>query len=398
MIDYEACAKRYKTELVTSVVPFWENHCVDREFGGYFTSLDRDGSVYDTTKYMWMQWRIVYMFAELYLAGYRHDSYVEIAERGFDFLYRHGRDEAGRYYFALNRAGVPAMAPYSLFSDCFAAMGAAKLYRITGKQLHADAAAAAMRSYLERAKSGNSALQWNKSLPGKTAYLSLGHYMMMANLGLIMKECLGGDEFDSAMTTALDMVLNKFYSKEFGLVFENMPPDGDRPDLESSIGRQMNPGHVLEAMWFLLNYLESAGGDRGKSDAIAQIIANTLEFGWDKEFGGIFYFMDALGKPHLELQHDMKLWWVHNEATLACLHAYKATGDERFVEWFRKVDEYTGRHFPDPEYGEWFGYCNRRGEVNLSLKGGKWKTFFHVPRALLFASRLLAELADGKDD
>ena len=156
--------EKYENELTNSVVPFWEKYCVDREFGGYFTSLDRDGSVYDSYKYMWMQWRIVYMFAESSLAGYKKDSYVDIAEKGFDFLYKNGRDPEGRYYFALNRQGVPAMAPYSLFSDCFAAMGGAKLYKITGKELYADAAKEAMNNYLERAQSGNSALQWNKSL------------------------------------------------------------------------------------------------------------------------------------------------------------------------------------------------------------------------------------------
>jgi N-acylglucosamine 2-epimerase len=391
-MDWQAYSVKYENELLNSVIPFWEKNCVDKEFGGYYTSLDRDGSVYDTMKYMWMQWRIVYMFAEIYLAGYKKDSYIDIAEKGFDFLYKHGRDEAGRYYFALNREGVPAMAPYSLFSDCFAAMGGAKLYKVTGKQIYADAAVEAMNNYIERAKSGNSALQWNKSLSGKTPYLSLGHYMMMANLGLIMNECLNSNEFDSAMDTALDMVLNKFYSKEFGLVFENMPVNSDSPDLDSSIGRQMNPGHVLEAMWFLLNYLENVPGSDDKINAIVKIISNTLDFGWDKEFGGIFYFMDALGKPHIELQHDMKLWWVHNEATLACLHAYKVTKDDKFADWFKKVDDYTWSHFPDPEYGEWFAYCNRRGEVTHALKGGKWKTFFHVPRGLLFAAQLLKEL------
>ncbi|MCI5779786.1 MAG: AGE family epimerase/isomerase [Lentisphaeria bacterium] len=385
--------EKYERELTASVIPFWEKHCVDREFGGYFTSLDRDGSVYDTAKYMWMQWRIVYMFAEIYLAGYRQKEYVDIAEQGFDFLYRHGRDEAGRYYFALNREGVPAMAPYSLFSDCFAAMGAAKLYKITGRPRHADAAREAMRNYLERAQSGNSALQWNKSLSGKTPYLSLGHYMMMANLGLIMNDCLGGHEFDSAMETAVDMVLNKFYSPDFGLVFENMPVAGDKPDLDSSIGRQMNPGHVLEAMWFLLSYLENIPGSQDRIAAIVKIIGSTLEFGWDKEFGGIYYFMDALGKPHLELQHNMKLWWVHNEAILASLYAYDLTRDETFRKWFRKLDDWTWNHFPDPEYGEWFAYCDRRGELTHTLKGGKWKTFFHVPRCLLFAAARMRKIA-----
>ena len=116
-MNWQKVAARYENELINSVVPFWEKNCVDKEFGGYFTSFERDGKVYDTMKYMWMQWRIVYMFAEIYLAGYKKDSYVEIAEKGFDFLFNKGKDENGRYYFALNREGVPAMAPYSLFSD-----------------------------------------------------------------------------------------------------------------------------------------------------------------------------------------------------------------------------------------------------------------------------------------
>ena len=145
-MTWQKYIEKYEGELLNSVIPFWEKNCVDKEFGGYFTSLDRDGSVYDTTKYMWMQWRIVYMFSEIYLAGYRKDEYVSIAEKGFDFLYKYGRDEAGRYYFALNRQGVPAMAPYSLFSDCFAAMGCAKLYKLTGKELYAEAAASAMNN------------------------------------------------------------------------------------------------------------------------------------------------------------------------------------------------------------------------------------------------------------
>ncbi|MDD2245286.1 MAG: AGE family epimerase/isomerase, partial [Dysgonamonadaceae bacterium] len=39
-------------------------------------------------------------------------------------------------------------------------------------------------------------------------------------------------------------------------------------------------------------------------------------------------------------------------------------------------------HFKDPEYPEWWGYLNRKGEVLLDLKGGKWKGCFHVPRGL----------------
>ena len=109
---------------------------------------------------------------------------------------------------------------------------------------------------------------------------------------------------------------------------------------------------------------------------------NTLEFGWDKQHGGIFYFLDIKGHPPLQLEWDQKLWWVHVEALVAMAKAIQMTGDQRCVEWFHKLHDYTWAHFKDKEYPEWFGYLNRRGEVLLDLKGGKWKGCFHIPRSL----------------
>ena len=88
----------------------------------------------------------------------------------------------------------------------------------------------------------------------------------------------------------------------------------------------------------------------------------------------------------------MKLWWVHNEAVLACLYAYSVSEDEHFLKWFEIVDEWMWNHFPDPEYGEWFAYCDRQGNSTHTLKGGKWKTFFHVPRCLLFGAERMKKI------
>ncbi|MGI6383938.1 MAG: AGE family epimerase/isomerase [bacterium] len=114
-----------------------------------------------------------------------------------------------------------------------------------------------------------------------------------------------------------------------------------------------------------------------------------LKFGWDKEYGGIYYFMDILGKPHIELQWNMKLWWVHCEALVATAMAYKLTGRQEFKEWFEKIHAWTWSRYPDPKYGEWFAYLDRFGNITHTLKGGKWKCFFHLPRMLLICSRLL---------
>jgi N-acylglucosamine 2-epimerase len=124
-----------------------------------------------------------------------------------------------------------------------------------------------------------------------------------------------------------------------------------------------------------------------------EIMLNTLEFAWDEEYGGIYYFLDVKGYPPQQLEWDQKLWWVHVEALVALAKAFAFTGDPRCAAWFHKVHKYTWINFRDEEFGEWYGYLNRQGEVLLPLKGGKWKGCFHIPRALLQVSNTLAEMA-----
>ena len=56
-MNYAILAEKYKKELLEQVVPFWLEHSQDRQCGGYFTCLLRDGKVFDTDKFIWLQGR-----------------------------------------------------------------------------------------------------------------------------------------------------------------------------------------------------------------------------------------------------------------------------------------------------------------------------------------------------
>jgi N-acylglucosamine 2-epimerase len=369
----------YMSTLTNDVIPFWVKNCPDREYGAYFTCLDRDGSVYDTEKYMWMQWRIVWMLCELHTKIGPNDEWLKLAESGYRFLTKHGKDEKGRYYFSLARDGRPTLAPFSVFSECFAMMGAAAYYRATGDQGAKAEALSAFDKYCQR--ENNPKGEFSKELPGRDPMRGLGFYMIKSNLYTVLQECLGDNSHEADLLKTINIVLDDFWNPEYKVAFENIRMDGTF-DLDSMAGRHLNPGHVIEAMWFIMN----AAVKMGRQDIIkkaADITLAELEFGWDKECGGIYYFMDVLGKPHMELQWNMKLWWVHNEALIAALMAYKLTGRPEFAEWFTKLHDWTWSHFPDTEYGEWYGYLDRHGDPTHYLKGGKWKGFFHLPRMLL---------------
>jgi len=377
-MDWASWINMYEKELLNSVIPFWETHCIDKKYGGFFTFLDRDGSIYNADKFMWMQWRIVYMFATLYMTRYKQENWLTISENGFKFLTTHGKDENNWYYFGLNREGTPIVAPYNVFSEAFVVMGSAALFKATERDLYREETLSAMNSYLSRVD--NPKGKWNKVLPGQKTRLNLGYYMIMANLGTVLKHCLNITKYDSQVANAIKMIMNHFWNEKYDMIFENINSDFSL-DLDSCDGRHLNPGHGLEGMWFVLEYAET----NNRPDLIppaCNAIKSIMNQSWDDKYGGIYYFMDVLGKPHLELQWDMKLWWVHNEALIASLYAYKCTKDEIFLDWFQKIHDWSWEHFRDPN-AEWFGYLNRRGEPTHSLKGGKWKTFFHLPRYLL---------------
>jgi len=116
-------SQQYRKALFDEVIPFWIRHSMDRECGGYFTCLGRDGSVYDRDKFVWLQARQVWMFASLYNRCEKRREWLGIAEHGAAFLTEHGRDDNGHWYFSLTRKGEPLVQPYNIFSDCFAAMG-----------------------------------------------------------------------------------------------------------------------------------------------------------------------------------------------------------------------------------------------------------------------------------
>lgn len=369
----------YEDQLFEDVLPFWVNHSIDESFGGYFTSLDRYGVVFDTDKFIWLQCRQVWTFARMYNAVQEKKEWLDIALHGASFLEKHGRDNDGNWYFSLSREGKPLIQPYNIFSDCFAAMAFAQLYNSTGEKRYSRIAQDTFNNILARQQ--NPKGRYSKAFPDTRPLKSFALPMILCNLVLELEEVLEPAMVESTIDNGLREVMEVFYQPNLGggIILEHVTPDGGFSDTYD--GRLFNPGHVLEAMWFVMD-LALRRNNQDLINKALEISLNTLSIGWDEKYKGLFYFLDVQGHPTQQLEWDQKLWWVHLEALVATLKGFSLTGDVRMWEWFMKINNYTQNHFPDKENGEWFGYLNRQGEVLLPLKGGKWKGCFHVPRGL----------------
>jgi N-acylglucosamine 2-epimerase len=368
----------YETALLQDVIPFWERHSIDREHGGYFTCLDRAGNVFDTDKFVWLQARQVWTFSMLYNRVQQRDSWLEIARHGAQFLERHGRAQDGNWYFSLDRQGRPLVAPYNVFSDCFAAMAFSQFSLAAADD---SAKQIALQSYQNvLARQANPKGKYAKAVAGARPTISLAHPMILANLTLEMEWLLPAADVKGTLDACIEQVFDKFLDRDKNVLREHVAPDGTF--LDTFDGRLLNPGHGIEAMWFIMD-IARRRNDKELWEKATDVVLGTLELGWDREYGGILYFMDALGRPPQQLEHDQKLWWVHLEALVALAMGYALTRREACWTWFQKVNEYAWKQFADPTNGEWFGYLDRQGRVLLDLKGGKWKGCFHLPRALL---------------
>lgn len=370
-------AQQYKKELFESVVPFWMKHSPDKEYGGYFTCLDRKGEVFDTDKFMWLQGREVWLFSMLYNQVEKRAEWLEIALKGAIFMKKYGMDADGNWYFSLTREGKPIIQPYNIFSDCFAAMAFGELYKATRNDEHREIAFRTFNNIIKRQESPKG--KYCKAYPGTRPMKSFSLPMILCNLSLIMEEVIGTEQVNQNIEPLIREVMEVFYDSQSGLILENVAPDGSFVD--SFEGRLINPGHINESMWFMMD-LAVRRNDRDLIEKSIEILLRTTEYGWDKNHGGILYFLDVKGHPTQQLEWDQKLWWVHIETLIAMAKGYKLTGNEKCREWFETIHEYSWKHFKDPEFPEWFGYLNREGQPLLTLKGGKWKGCFHIPRGL----------------
>ena len=319
---------QYRDELLENVVPFWLKNSKDTEGGGYFTCLNREGSVFDTDKFMWLQGREVWLFSMLYNNVERRSEWLEMALHGADFLEKHGRAADGSWYFSTTQLGVPLIEPYNIFSDCFATQAFGQLYKATGKKEYADIAKKTFDDILKRLD--NPKGRWTKQVAGTRPLKNFALPMILCNLALEIEHLLDPSVVEPLIQDCIHEVMDVFYDHNTGLILENVTPDGQFSD--SFEGRSLNPGHAIEAMWFIMDLGERLN-DKALIDKAKNITLHTLEYAWDKKHGGIFYFMDILKKPVQQLEWNQKLWWVHVETLISLLKGYLHTRDQACWDW-----------------------------------------------------------------
>jgi N-acylglucosamine 2-epimerase len=376
-------AEFYRRTLLDNVIPFWLRNGMDREQGGIFTALDRDGSLLDSDKSVWFQGRAGWMFATLAKTVEPRAEWLEAARSCVEFLRRHCSSAEGKMYFSVTREGRPLRMRRYAFSEAFAAIAFAALGE-------ADDALKTFAAYLHYSFTPGATPP--KSEPTRPMK-GLGARMigivtaqeLRAHFGDVVVSGKCCTEWIDAWIAEIE---RDFLKPEHEALMEVVAPDG--AILDHLDGRTLNPGHALECAWFILHE-GRLRGDRRLVALGTQILDWMWERGWDREYGGLLYFTDLRGLPVQEYWHDMKFWWPHCEAIIATLLAWKLTGEARYAGMHQLVHDWSFTHFPDREHGEWYGWLHRDGTLSQRAKGNLFKGPFHLPRMLWFCALELTD-------
>ena len=382
----------YHNHLMNNIVDFWINSdLIDKENGGFITSIDREGKSYNDDKSVWFQGRCLWTFSKLCNTYGVKEEWASAADSGAKFIRDHCIDYSDdRMYFTVTKEGKPLRKRRYFFSESFLVVGFAEYYLLRGNKADLELA----RKYFDFMYSmyKDPSTDPFKITPKENAEVRSLHSnanpMVLVSSAQTMRRIDSEREeyYDVIISDVISDMITLHYKEDLKCVLENVNLDGSI--LDNPTGRTINPGHTIENSWFLMNYA-TIKDDKDLLEKALNMLKWSLELGWDKEYGGVKYFVDVYNRPCEQLEHDMKLWWVHNECLIATLTAHYLTGEKIFEEWYDKLHNYIFNRFPDKECGEWYGYLHRDGTVSHTQKGSLWKGPYHLPRCLILCESIL---------
>lgn len=380
-------AESYKTDLTENIMPFWMEHGWDKVNGGVYTCVDRDGSLIDSTKSVWFQGRFAFICAYAYNNVEKNPMWLEAAKSTLDFIEKHCFDENGRMYFSVTAEGKPLRMRRYVFSETFAAIAMSEYALATGEQKYAERALQIFKDTQRFLTTpGILAPKFEESVQLQSHSI----IMILINVGSCIRKVINDPKLTEQIDESIAKLKKYFIHPEFKCLLETVGKNGEFVD--TCMGRTINPGHCIETSWFIMEEAKQRGWDKEITEMALQIFDWSWDWGWDKQYGGIINFRDCRNLPSQDYSQDMKFWWPQTETIIASLYAYLATGDEEYIYKHQRISEWTYAHFPDAEFGEWYGYLHRDGTVAQPAKGNLFKGPFHIPRMMIKAYSLCQEI------
>ncbi len=396
--------QRAEAELRENILPFWINHTVDRERGGFFGEITNDLVVRkDAPRGALLTSRILWTYSAAY-RRYQNTAYLAIADWAFkDLIQRFWDEEYGGLFWMVGVDGTLLRPGKQIYGQAFGIYALAEYYAATGCEEALQRAQAifqamerhsydpAHRGYYEAF-----ARDWGVATDMRLSAVDLNEMKSMnthlhvmeafTNLLRVWPDAL----LRARQAELIDVMMTHVINPETAqmILFFN--------EAWEARSRHISYGHDIEASWLLV---ESTGvlGDPvldARAKALSVRMAHAVyEQGLDPD-GGIVYERGPEG-----LTDSTKQWWPQAEAAVGFLNAYQLSGESQFLDAALGSWAFIETHLVDREHGEWLRYVERDltrplGSGENNAKVSFWKCPYHNGRACMELTERLRKLIE----
>lgn len=385
----------FRDSLQHSVLQFWIDHALDTEYGGLLGQLNRQGEPTGSgNKSVVLISRSLWSFSEAY-RRYPEPAYQKMAAECLKFLREKMWDkEHGGYYFMVTRDGnivdstkqlnpmsyvMEGLAEYALaFHDDQVAREALDLFQVIDQHAHDNQYGGYRIAFTED-------WQFIKDYKdGPNAAGSFGRKSYDWHLGMVealatLYDVTGDAQVRARLEELLDIFVNKIIDADIGYGRYYFHDDWSVADRDGD-SRQSEYGLDLEASWLIVEAAQRVGRQQDPKirHASLALVDHALLYGFDKEHGGVYRFGPAT-EPATNKNME---WWQQCEALVALLNSYQLTGDPKYWQAFGLQARFFIDHFSDHQYGEVYTALFHDGRID-DEKIGPWKAPYHVARAFL---------------
>jgi len=381
--------KRIERDLRGNILPFWMEHALDRENGGYYGAISNELAVDNSVpRSAVVAARILWTFSAAYRA-FGDPAALQAARHAYAYLSGPLWDATyGGVYWTVDRQGRAVNDRKHIYAQAFAIYGLSEYFRATG-EAHALQLAQELFGIIETYSydavfGGNIeclSRSWSpledmrlsdKEPPTRKSMNTLLHLMeAYTNLLRVWPAPDLRQKQAGLVQVFLDHIIDP-HTGHFGLFFD---------DTWQSLLSTISYGHDIEGAWLL----QEAALQQNDAQLTARVRAAALGMaeavyaeGRDAD-GSVFYE----GGPRTA-HNTQKHWWAQAEGMVGFYVAYQLTGRASFAAAALQCWDVIENQFIDPVHGDWFKVLDRAGTpLPGQLKVGPWECPYHHARACL---------------
>ena len=377
------------SQLYTNILPFWQNHTVDREHGGFYGQINNDQSVVrEAVKGLVLNTRILWTFSAVYRE--RKDPLdLELATRAYEYIVNYLYDEQqGGYFWSLLPDGSPYDVKKQIYAQAFTIYGLSEYFKINGNPSVLKRATELFHLIEEKSfdKAENGYVEalnreWDEMADIRLSEKDMNERKSMnthlhileayANLYLVWKDKFLKQQLENLIELFLDKIINPTDFHQ-NLFFD------DNWNTRSSL---ISYGHDIETSW-LLHEAAHILGNKKLTEHVSEIsigMCDAVKKGISEK-GAIYYESDRL-KKHSDNEIE---WWAQAEGIVGYLNAFELSRNAEYLNIAIDIIRFIENYIVDNTHGEWFFRVTEKGKPILSHeKAGFWKCPYHNTRACL---------------